>query len=164
MELSRKEKFGTKKVKSAKKWPKVILVTVFALMLGTTSAFAANKTGLTDYLYNQIVKYTYKTDIQNQLKAEKDVLLTNLSEKIQSIFNQTKTELDTKKSEIIISEKEELKSHYESELAKITERKEDAIDKKTQEMTEEASEVSDTYKNEITKEIEKEVKKSNINK
>ena len=65
MEISRKEKFSTKK--KTRKWTKTALATVAAFTIGTTSAFAA-KPELADQLYTQILAYTFKDDIQNQLK------------------------------------------------------------------------------------------------
>jgi hypothetical protein len=162
MEISRKEKFGTKK--KSNKWPKVVLVAVIASTIGTTSAFAASKTEIGDYLYNQILAFAFKTDMQNELKAEKDADLKDLSTRIQAIFSDTQRDLENEKTRLITSKKAEIKAHYNSEYQKITERKQEAVNQKTQEMNNEAKNISDGYKAEITAEIEKEVIKAANNK
>lgn len=162
MEISRKEKFGTKK-KAAKKWPKVVLATTFAMSIGTTSVFAA-KPELADALYSKILEYTYKTEIDSELNKEKDSLLKNVSATVTSIVSSAKTELEKNKKEIIDAKKGELQTHYTNEIAEITKRKNEAVEKKTAEMQQEATKTTSEIKTDITKEIEQEIKKADINK
>jgi hypothetical protein len=162
MEISRKEKFGTKK-KATRKWPKVVLASTFALSVGTTSVFAA-KPELADALYAKILEYTFKTEIENELNTEKETLLKNVSTAINGIINSTKKELDDKKDQIVINKKAELQQHYKDEIAEITKRKEEAVEKKTAEMEQEATKTTGAIKTDITKEIEQEIKKADINK
>jgi hypothetical protein len=116
MEISRKEKFGTKK-KVTKKWPKLVLATTFAMSVGTTSVFAA-KPELADALYAKILEYTFKTEIDSELNKEKESLLKNLSATINEIINSTKQELDDKKDQIVNDKKAELQKHYNDEISK----------------------------------------------
>ncbi|MDR7073433.1 hypothetical protein [Fictibacillus barbaricus] len=163
MEISRKEKFSSKKKNKSKKLPKVLMASLLATALGTTSAFAA-KPELADQVYTQILAFTFKSDIQNQLKQQKDDLLKNLSSQVKSVFSETKTELDNKKKDIIEEKKTDLQNHYNDEIANITKRKQEAVNKVTQDMKNEAATTSESYKKEITDEIEKEIKKQDINK
>jgi phosphoenolpyruvate-protein kinase (PTS system EI component) len=162
MEISRKEKFGTKN-KAAKKWPKVVLATTFAMSIGTTSVFAA-KPELADALYGKILEYTYKTEIDSELNKEKNSLLKNVSATVTSIVSSAKTELEKNKKEIIDAKKGELQTHYTNEIAEITKRKNEAVEKKTAEMQQEATKTTSEIKTDITKEIEQEIKKADINK
>ncbi|MBY6037259.1 hypothetical protein KUV80_11365 [Fictibacillus nanhaiensis] len=162
MEISRKEKFGMKK-KSSKKWVKGILATAFALSLGTTSAFAANP-NLADEVYAKILAYTYKTDINNELSKEKQVLLKDMKSTVNGIFSSTKEELDKKKSEVIAEKKTELKTHYDQQINDITKRQKEAVDKKTEEIKTDAAQTTKDMKEDITNEIQQEVKKADINK
>jgi Skp family chaperone for outer membrane proteins len=128
MEISRKEKFGTKK-KATKKWLKVVLAATFAMSVGTTSVFAA-KPELADALYAKILEYTFKTEIDSELNEEKESLLKNLSTTVNGIINSTKQELDDKKDRIVADKKAELQKHYNDEIAEITKRKEEAVEKR----------------------------------
>lgn len=159
MEISRKEKFSSKKRTTTKKWPKIVLATTFVLGLGTTSVFAA-KPDLAGYLYNQIVSFTYKADIDKALNDEKNSLLTNLSSNISAIFNNAKQELENEKQKIIEDKKGEIKAHYDQEMAEVTKKKDEAIIKKKEEMNADAIKTSTKIQEEITKEIEQELKKN----
>lgn len=162
MEISRKEKFGAKK-RATKKWPKVVLATTFAMSIGTTSVFAA-KPELADALYAKILEYTFKTEIDSELNKEKETLLKNVSATVKSIVSSAKSEIDTNKKHIIEAKKEELKTHYTNEIAEITKRKDEAVEKKTAEMEQEATKTTGAIKTDITKEIEQEIKNADINK
>ncbi|MDM5314809.1 hypothetical protein QUF49_02320 [Fictibacillus sp. b24] len=158
MEISRKEKFSAKK-KATKKWPKIVLASTLALGVGSTSAFAA-KPELADYLYNQIVSFTYKPEIDQALQDEEKSLLKNLSTSIASIFSGAKQELEDEKQKIITNKKTEIQSHYNSEMAEVTKKKEEAMTKKKQEMNDAATKSTTEIKANITNEIEKEIEKN----
>jgi hypothetical protein len=163
MELSRKEKFGTIKQRKTRKWPKVLLASIFALLLGATSVIATNP-NLADYLYKEVISYTFQQEIEDELNKEKQFLLADLSKTIAAIFTKTKEELDEKKEKIIEDEKAELKAHYNQEIATISARKQDAIDKKTAEMSNAADSLSAELKTEISEAIETEAAKAKMNK
>jgi hypothetical protein len=156
MELSRKKKFEV--IKKTKKWPKVLLAAVFALMLGTTSVFAV-KPQLADYLYNEIMRYTFQEDINKELLSEKENILAEMKERIATIFSSAKDELEQKKINIIADEKAELREQYESEMETIKSRKQEAMDKKTDEMESYADRSTEKYKEQISNAIEVELKK-----
>jgi uncharacterized damage-inducible protein DinB len=162
MEISRKEKFGTKK-KATKKWPKVVLAATFAMSIGTTSVFAA-KPELADALYTKILEYTFKTEIDSELNKEKESLLKSVSATVNGIINGTNKELEEKKNQIVSDKKEELQEHYSNEIAEITKRKDQAVEKKTAEMEQEATKTTGAIKTDITNEIEQEIKNADINK
>lgn len=158
MEISRKEKFSAKK-KATKKCPKIVLASTLALGIGSTSAFAA-KPELANYLYNQIMSFTYKPDIDKALQDEEKSLLKDLSKNISSIFTSAEKELEAEKQKIIKEKKSELKSHYNSEMAEITKKKEEAMTKKKQDMNTDAATTTTEIKAEITKQIEDELAKN----
>jgi uncharacterized damage-inducible protein DinB len=162
MEISRKEKFGTKK-KATKKWLKVVLATTFAMSIGTTSVFAA-KPELADALYTKILAYTFKTEIDSELNKEKESILKSVSATVNGIINGTNKELEEKKNQIVSDKKEELQEHYSNEIAEITKRKDQAVEKKTAEMEQEATKTTGAIKTDITNEIEQEIKNADINK
>jgi DNA anti-recombination protein RmuC len=153
MELSRKEKFGTKKVKAAKKWPKVILVTVFALMLGTTSAFAM-KPELANTITNLILNYAYKEEINRELTGKKNSLLEQLKVDIQEMITKTSEELTSSKEKVIEAEKKEIENHYKKEMNEVNKTKNVALKTVKENMKNEADSISETQKQEITEAIE----------
>jgi TRAP-type C4-dicarboxylate transport system substrate-binding protein len=152
MELSRKDKFGTTKVK-AKKWPKVILVTVFALMLGTTSAFAM-KPELKDSITKLILNYAYKEDINTELTEKKNSLLGQLKVDLQEMITKTSEELNDSKTKVIEAEKKEIENHYKQELKEVNDTKNNAVKTVTENMKNEANSTSEKQKLEITEAIE----------
>jgi hypothetical protein len=162
MEISRKEKFSTKK-KAAKKWPKIVLATTIALGVGTTSAYAANP-NLANDLYNKIMEYTYQSEIESELNKEKNDLLKNVNVAVKGIVNDAKKDLDNNKEKIIQDKKKELETHYKQELAEITKRKNEAVNKKTENMSTDATRSSEQKKADISSAIQKEIQESDINK
>ncbi len=158
MEISRKEKFSAKK-KASKKWPKLVLASTLALGIGSTSAFAA-KPELANYLYNQIMSFTYKPDIDKALQDEEKSLLKDMSKNISAIFSNAEKELEAEKQKIIKEKKSELKSHYNSEMAEITKKKEEAMTKQKQAMNADAAATTSEIKASITQKIEDELAKN----
>ncbi|MFE1242806.1 hypothetical protein ACFW35_01645 [Fictibacillus sp. NPDC058756] len=159
MEISRKEKFGTKK-KTTKKWPKVVLATTIALGVGGTTTFAAANKDFSSYLYELIVSFQYKPEIDGKLEQKKETLTTNLKNDISKIFSDTKQELEREKNRLISTKEKELENHYKQEMAEITEKKNTAMTDKKNQMNNDASEKASDLKEDITEEIQKEIDKN----
>ncbi|MFC0236708.1 hypothetical protein [Fictibacillus phosphorivorans] len=158
MEISRKEKFSTKK-KTAKKWPKIVLATTIALGVGGTTTFAA-KPNLADYLYNHVMSLVFKGDINNELQDQEKTLVKDLSNNISNIFNGAKKELEDEKKQIVREKKEEIQTHYRNEMAEVSKRKEEALTKKKEEMNTDATKSTTEIKKDISDKIERELEKN----
>lgn len=160
MEISRKEKFSAeKKAATAKKWPKIVLASTLALGIGSTSVFAA-KPELANYLYSQILSFTYKPDIDKALQDEEKSLLKDLSKNISAIFSSAEKELEAEKQKIIKDKKMELRNHYNEEMAEVTKRKAEAMNQKKEQMNADADTTTAGIKADITKQIEDELAKN----
>jgi ElaB/YqjD/DUF883 family membrane-anchored ribosome-binding protein len=162
VEISRKEKFNGKK-KTARKLPKLVLVAIFVLGFGTTSAFAASSS-LADLLYSKIMGYIFADEIEKELDQEKKTLVNQIKSDVKSILSESKEVLDHNKDAIIEAEKEELREHYDDELKEVTKKQQKAINDTTKEMKDTADQLSNHDKDAITEGFEAELEHSNINK